>query len=69
MPRFGTMNVKPWAEGIVSDIRDYKTESITLPKAQILNLTLEIDEAKSRSHGKRPSAREACTGTAINEDI
>ena len=29
----------------------------------------EIDEAKSRSHGKRPSAREACTGTAINEDI
>ncbi|HEY2665058.1 MAG TPA: hypothetical protein VGI47_12005 [Candidatus Binataceae bacterium] len=47
MPRFGTMNVKPWAEGIVSDIRDYKTESVALPKAQILNLTLEIDDNKS----------------------
>jgi len=47
MPRFGTMKVKPWAEGIVSEIRDYKTESITLPKAQILNLTLEVDENKS----------------------
>jgi hypothetical protein len=47
MPRFGTMNVKPWAEGIVSNIRDYKTESITLPQAQILNLTLEVDDVKA----------------------